>query len=120
MDLKKWKRFKRSGGYRRRVCKQYSELKSEPKFVQTEQVGDNDICGGSVQEDIYCSNTSRDDSEHEFDYKNFVNYENNLQLREDIKIWAIKYNIPHSAYNELSVILNKNDNLIFYYLLLFT
>ncbi|RVE41714.1 hypothetical protein evm_013645 [Chilo suppressalis] len=52
---------------------------------------------------------SSDDSEHESD---FVNYENNLQLREDIKMWAIKYNIPHSAYNELSLILNKNGNII--------
>lgn len=36
-----------------------------------------------------------------------MNYEKNLRLREEIKMWTMKLNISHLAYNELSVILNK-------------
>lgn len=118
MDLNRWKRFKRSGAYRRKVSKEYMKLMKEPESSQvlrgtgTGQTGSSNMVGGSAEKETCCSSgtdiTSSDDSEREFDYENFVEYENNLKLREDIKIWAIKCNISHSTYNELAVILNKN------------
>lgn len=61
MDLNKWKRFKRSGSYRKRVSKKCLEMKSAlgsefKSITSTNKRESSEVCDGSVQYEMEIGN----------------------------------------------------------------
>lgn len=125
MDLHEWKRFKRSGSYRRTINKRHAESVTQKRSsgATSGKAGTSNLLKDSVHsftgvvdsnaddksvDDSYCTNKS-EDSEYESEGEK-PDYEKNLQLRKEVKMWAIKHNISHLAYNDLSEIFNKRIN----------
>lgn len=121
MDLNKWRRLKRNGGYRRRVSKKYFEMKSvsefgssgsKEKFLNKKEPGEvGEVCDGSVHgkmeidldnwEDNFTESCNdQEDTENdsgsinsEFNDSDHIEFDKNYELQMDIKQWAIRNNI---------------------------
>lgn len=132
MDYNRWKRIKRSGGFRRKVNKMYSRLKvsTSATALNTGEEGSKNIREGS-EENIHASNDISEPSNsspsenssnyhdsdldsNDSDRPNFETSsesENNENLNDEFlcnfKEWALQFNISHDALKKLSTILNK-------------
>lgn len=121
MDLSNLKRFKRSGGFKRKVAKRCKESVT-PGFsgiitsvsvsksnASSTNTGENE---GSVMTNKCLPINHHSGSEefenfvedYKLDFEESTEYEENRELLEGIKNWTIKFNIPHQALNELSAI----------------
>ncbi|GBP40968.1 hypothetical protein EVAR_26049_1 [Eumeta japonica] len=137
MDENKWKRFKKSGSYKRKIQKIYQQMISVPCASISSQercveVGEGSarnnnfqdispgVCSGvSIQNEVL--STTRDlDSDDDEDYicddsdsvqedesDCYSTYEENNKLRSTLSEWGVEHNIPHVALNSLLKFLNK-------------
>ncbi|CAB3251098.1 unnamed protein product [Arctia plantaginis] len=120
MDSKDWKKFKRSGGYRRKVKKVYQNMAvsitpttSTPMMLQNDQADTNESASGSAEDYFIENDNEKETSEEEYncgdsdsDIDIFLNEElKNIDIRSDIREWAVKFNISHIALSDLLKIL---------------
>lgn len=125
MDFIAWKRYKRSGTYRRDVPKRYEQSvllaadSNEIIYNRHSQVKEGCPGNGSVQNfvsenlqleqkesDKESSNDSNDsDSSVYLDSSDIK--EKNTKLCVDLQYWAVKFNITHDALIELTLLLNN-------------
>lgn len=129
MNKKSWKIRARTGGIRRKIAKEYSQIveinsrltttpENEPVDTASTSATSTVVHGGSVHdaEDnnvpepesslqniqiSECGDCSSSDSEYDFDL------DNHLTFRKKIRTWAIENGIRHSALNKLSGIINE-------------
>ncbi|XP_063370451.1 uncharacterized protein LOC134658734 [Cydia amplana] len=119
MNSKDWKKFKRSGGYRRKVKKVYENMvlsitptTSTSVMLRNEQSDTKLSASGSVEEifmeheessvdDYICSGS---DSDTDISLNEELK---KIDIRSDIRDWAVKYNISHIALNNLLNIMHN-------------
>lgn len=125
MDLNKWKRFKKSGSYKRKVKKTYKEmltavstdffnLTGEDRIANSSEGSGQDNCSTTLdgRGSDYESTKSLSDIESD-NQEELSDYKKNLELRHSIKNWALDFNISHAALNSLLEILNMRiDNVL--------
>lgn len=122
MDLKDWKKLKRSGSYRRKVKKRYEAMMSSNSLSSAAtpsraEMKENVM--GSVE--LYSQNFDNDTFDEDF-LKGYLTQSDNEsdepdsgikrdiekdRFRDDIATWAVEYNITHCALNKLFKIVNK-------------
>lgn len=125
MDLKSWKRFKRSGSYKRKVKSKLQQSRfildnNEPENNNHNQVSIENLKVGSVHTEKNIESepcvSVKDDSfvnlddnleESDSDVTSDEEKDKNYDFKEDIKKWAIQFNIPHNSLKSLLEILNK-------------
>ncbi|XP_061716895.1 uncharacterized protein LOC133524769 [Cydia pomonella] len=125
MDLDQWKRFKKSGSYKRKVKKTYQEMLTGVSTDFLNLSGKDCIANsgeGSGQNNFsstsdgrgsdYESNNEKSSSDYESDEKEEIlsDYNKNFELRYSMKNWALNYNISHAALNSLLQIVNIRLN----------
>lgn len=115
MDYKNWKRLMKTGGYRRKIVKKYNEMLKTQTNIPLPGQGsvEKNISEGSagfafIQEvDNNDGNfVINDFSEDESPSEDETNYEKTFVLKNDVKKWALKFNISHAALIALLFILN--------------
>lgn len=116
MDLCDWKRFKRSGGYRRKVKNKLEHLISPGCSGSTSVASENNAeesegSAGSAVKNMYVDHQYEEEEEDEYDSKSAESDEENdcdknHTLTQEMQRWAIKFNIS----------LWKNLLLLTYYL----
>lgn len=115
MDYNKWKRFKRNGGYRRKVKSRYqdilkhnaaytsesismSKVKTSVQKIEEGSVVDNVTPMDDISDHGEECDVKYDSSEYETDNDDkMMDFEKNRQLVSDIKSWSIKFNISHAV-----------------------
>lgn len=83
-----------------------SNVETSDLFDGSVQIKNDRSPDDQNQTDYSSNDAASDESVNEPDVDE-MDYEKNLRLREEIKMWTMKLYISHLAYNELSVILNK-------------
>lgn len=121
MDSQDWKKFKRSGGYRRKVKKVYENMINNTPttstatsiMLQNDQAGTNKSLDGSVNDFMEDDYEEQEISEEEYNSSgsevdiNLVEELNKMDIRGDIRDWAVKFNISHMALSDLLKILHN-------------
>lgn len=110
MDFEAWKRFKRSGTYRREVKRQYKDTVSSSSTQipsSQSQVRDQVAQSGSVPNTFFAYEELEKHSNVDSDSRSDSSTDDkNRQLRDGLKNWAVNYNISHDAIKSLIVLIN--------------
>lgn len=113
MDYKDWKRFKRSGNYRRKVLKRCNEnsLASTISFKNSDinKARTYESSEGSVGASIFLepNKPESDTFSSEGSYSDDEGADKLQEFSEQLKVWAIEYNISHQALKKLLQIIDK-------------